>query len=72
MRSSNKGTKGVTLIELMVVIAVLGIVLGFIYSIFISQMRTSAWRAQLADRQQNCQAAMNVMIGDLTKATSIK
>jgi hypothetical protein len=55
----------------MVVIAVLSIVIGLIYSIFISQMQTSSWRARLAERGQNLKAAMNVMTGDLLEAEGI-
>jgi hypothetical protein len=55
----------------MVVIAVLSIVIGLIYSIFISQMQTSTWRTRIAERGQNLKAAMNVMTGDLLQAEGI-
>jgi prepilin-type N-terminal cleavage/methylation domain-containing protein len=69
---SSKGTKGVTLIELMVVITALGIVLGLTYSIFISQLQTSMWRRQLADRKQNLNSAVTIMIQDFLKADLVK
>ncbi len=56
----------------MVVIAVLSIVIGLIYSIFISQVQTSTWRARIAERGQNLKAAMNVMTGDLMRADGIE
>ncbi len=69
--SRSRNSKGFTLVELMVVIAVLSIVLGLVYSIFISQMQTSVWRGQIADRQQNLKGAINIMIGDLLSADSL-
>ena len=69
--TSSSDKRGFTLVELMVVIAVLGIMLTMIYSVFISQMRSHVWRGQVAERQQNLRAAMNLMVSELKMATAL-
>ncbi len=69
--SGFRGKKGFTLIELMVVIAVLAIVMTLVYSIFISQLRAAMWKNQLTDLQENLKGAMNVLQADLRETDAI-
>ena len=48
-----KNIKGFTLIELMVALAILGIVLAGIYSIFNTQHKSYIVQEQVVDSQQN-------------------
>lgn len=63
--------KGVTLIELMVVIGILGLISGLLYSIFISQLRAKTWQDQITEMQQGIRGGMDLMLSDLLKADAI-
>jgi len=51
-------SRGFTLIEVMVAMAIAGITLSVIYAVFISQSKTFAAQSQLVDLQQNLRSSM--------------
>ncbi len=57
--------RGLTLIELMVVLAISFIVIGAVYRAFTSQQRTYTIQDQVAEAQQNARVAMNILMRDL-------
>ncbi len=59
---------GFTLVELLVSMAIVGIVLGAIYSLFISQSRTSSVQEQVVTMQKNLRAAIYFMEGEVRMA----
>ncbi|MBW2058342.1 MAG: prepilin-type N-terminal cleavage/methylation domain-containing protein [Deltaproteobacteria bacterium] len=59
------GKPGFTLIELIVAMAVAGIVLAGAYEVFRAQQRTYMAQDQVAEMQQNARAAMNLLTKDL-------
>lgn len=65
-----KNIKGFTLIELMVALAILGIVLAGIYSIFNTQHKSYIVQEQVVDSQQNVRVAMNMISRDMRNAGS--
>lgn len=54
-------SSGFTLVEVLVSMAIVGIVLGAIYSLFISQSRTASVQEQVVTMQQNLRAAIYFM-----------
>jgi type IV pilus assembly protein PilW len=63
---SNK--KGFTLVELLVAMAITGIVAGAIYTAFQSQQKSYLIQEQVAEMQQNLRAAMDIMVRDIRMA----
>ncbi len=63
---SNK--KGLTLIELLVAMAITGIVAGAIFTAFQSQQKGYLIQEQAAEMQQNLRAAMDFMVRDIRMA----
>jgi len=59
---------GFTLIEIMIAMAVSGIVLGGIYQAYTNQMRVNNTQNQVVDMQQNVRVAMNFMERDIRLA----
>jgi type IV pilus assembly protein PilW len=57
--------KGVTLIELLVALVILGIVIGSIYRLFIVQTRAYTVQDQVVEVQQNVRSAMEILLRDL-------
>jgi prepilin-type N-terminal cleavage/methylation domain-containing protein len=57
--------KGITLIELLVALAILGIVIGAIYRLFIAQTRAYTVQDQVVEVQQNVRGAMELLLRDL-------
>jgi type IV pilus assembly protein PilW len=53
--------KGFTLVEIMVALAVSGIVMAAIYSAYISQQRSSIAQEQVVEMQQNIRAGLEIM-----------
>ncbi len=68
MGSLLRENKGVTLIELLVALAISGILVGAIYRTFIAQQRTYTAQEQVVDMQQNVRAAMNRMTTEIRMA----
>jgi prepilin-type N-terminal cleavage/methylation domain-containing protein len=60
--------KGITLIELLVALAISGIVLAGVYQLFISQTRTYAKQDQVVEVQQSVRTAMEILLRDLRMA----
>jgi type IV pilus assembly protein PilW len=60
--------KGVTLIELLIALIILGAVIGGIYSVFIAQSRAYVVQDQVVEVQQNVRSAMEIMLRDLRMA----
>ena len=62
--AGEKARAGFTLIEILVTLAIVGVLLGFLYQIFITQQRTHQVQEEMADAQQNARVAVQ----ELTKA----
>ena len=60
--------RGLTLIELVVAMAVAGILLAAGYGIFLTQQKTYAVQDQVAEIQQNARVAMNMLARDVRMA----
>lgn len=63
--------KGVTLIELMIVLVIAAVLVGGIYSLFITQHRSYAVQDQVAGAQQDARAALDIMARDIRMAGSL-
>lgn len=63
-----KGQKGFTLAEMMVAVAISGIVLAGVYTAFIAQRQSYDAQEQVTDVQQNTRAAMYMMTRDIRLA----
>ncbi|MEW6490065.1 MAG: prepilin-type N-terminal cleavage/methylation domain-containing protein [Thermodesulfobacteriota bacterium] len=57
---------GFTLVELLVTLAVVGVLLSFVYQIFISQQRSFSIQEEVADAQQNARVALEELTHALT------
>ena len=57
--------KGITLIELLVALAIFGIVIGAIYRLFIVQTRAYTVQDQVVEVQQSVRSAMEILLQDL-------
>ncbi|MEA1867990.1 MAG: PilW family protein [Thermodesulfobacteriota bacterium] len=66
----NKSSKsnGFTLVELLIAMAITGIVSAAIFSTFLSQQKSYLIQEQVAEMQQNLRAAMNMMVRDIRMA----
>jgi prepilin-type N-terminal cleavage/methylation domain-containing protein len=60
--------RGLTLIELLVAVAITGLLVGGIYRTFISQQHTYTVQEQIVDMQQNVRLAINRMTRELRMA----
>lgn len=60
--------KGVTLIELIVVLIIFGVVVGGIYRVFIAQTKAYSVQDQVVEVQQNIRSAMEMLLRDLRMA----
>lgn len=60
--------KGFTLVELMITLAMSGIIVAAIYSAYIIQQKTYYTQGQVVDMQQNLRAAMEVMESEIRMA----
>jgi type IV pilus assembly protein PilW len=61
-------SKGFTLVELMVNIAISGFIVAAIYSAYISQQRTALAQEQVAEMQQNIRAGLDIMENEIRLA----
>ncbi|MDD2542043.1 MAG: prepilin-type N-terminal cleavage/methylation domain-containing protein [Desulfuromonadaceae bacterium] len=68
MRSLLKNKNGFSLVEILVVIAMLGIVMGAVYTLFITHQRTAYTSDETVEVQQNLRIAMDAVTKDLRMA----
>lgn len=60
-----KKNKGITLIELLVALAISGLLVAALYRTFIGQQKTYVAQDQVVDMQQNMRVAISRMMGDI-------
>ncbi len=60
--------KGVTLIELLIALVILGMVAGGIYQVFIAQSKAYTVQEQVSEVQQSVRTAMDIILRDLRMA----
>ena len=63
-----KSNRGLTLVELMIAVAISGIVAGAIFTAFQSQQKSYLIQDQVAEMQQNLRAAMDIMVREIRMA----
>ena len=68
MSPTTNNNKGFTLIEILVALALTGIVLGAIYTAYQSQQKTYIMQESIAEMQQNLRAAMYLMTQEIRMA----
>ncbi len=68
MNKLSKNSCGFTLVELMLTMAVSGIIVAAIYSAYMSQQRTYLAQEQVAEMQQNIRAAIDMMTREIRMA----
>lgn len=61
-------TRGLTLIELLIALAISGILTAGLYGTFIGQQKTYAVQEQVVDMQQNVRAGINKMVREIRMA----
>lgn len=71
MRKYLSGRGGFTLVELLVVTAIMGLVIGAVYSLYLTNMRTAYNQDEVAEVQQNLRIAMDAIATDLRKAGAL-
>jgi prepilin-type N-terminal cleavage/methylation domain-containing protein len=63
-----KEKKGFTLVEILVVVAILGLVMGSIYSIYLTNMKSAYSQEEVVEVQQNLRIAMDSITKDIRMA----
>lgn len=66
-----ENNKGVTLIELLIVLVIAVILVGAVYSLFITQHQSYSVQDQVAGAQQDARAALDIMARDIRMAGSL-
>lgn len=67
-REARPRNSGFTLVELLATLLISGIVLGGIYSVFVSQQRAFAAQEQISEMSQNIRTAMDLMTREIRLA----
>ncbi|TWJ32435.1 PilW family protein [Geobacter argillaceus] len=67
MRSARR-TSGFTLVELLAVMAIFGVVIGAVYSLYLTHQKTAYIQEDLVDLQQNLRIAMDSITRDMRMA----
>jgi len=68
MKCLARNTRGFTLVEILVVLAVFGIIMGAVYSLYITNQRAAYTSDETAEVQQNLRIAMDTISKDLRMA----
>ncbi len=68
MKKNTEKTRGVTLIELMIVLVILSLVMMSIYSLYITHQRTAYTQDEVVEVQQNLRIGMDSMTRDIRMA----
>ena len=68
MLAMTRENKGFTLIEILVALAVSGLVLAGIYQTYLAQQKSYIVQGEIAKMQQNIRAAMFLMVRELRMA----
>lgn len=68
MKRPGPDSRGFTLVELMVVIGIFGVIMGAVYSIYLTHQRNAYSQEELIDVQQNLRIAMDRITRDLRMA----
>lgn len=63
------GRRGFTLVELMIALAMSGIIIAAVYAAFIAQQRSETNQGQVVQMQQNVRAALELMVKEIRMAT---
>jgi prepilin-type N-terminal cleavage/methylation domain-containing protein len=63
-----KEKKGFTLVEILVVVAILGLVMGSIYSVYLTHMKSAYSQEEVVEVQQNLRIAMDSITKDIRMA----
>lgn len=66
--NSHHDNQGFTLVELMITVAISGMIMAAVYSAYLAQQRTATAQRQVVEMQQNIRAAMNVMMQEIRMA----
>lgn len=65
IRHIKSNRKGFSLVELLIAMAITGIVAGAIFTVFLSQQKSYLIQEQVAEMQQNLRAATDIMVRDI-------
>jgi len=68
MEKTGKREKGVTLIELMIVLVIAAVLVGGVYTLFATQQRSYSVQDQVTGVQQDARAALDIMARDIRMA----
>jgi prepilin-type N-terminal cleavage/methylation domain-containing protein len=68
MKSLSRHKNGFSLVEILIVIAMLGVIMGAVYSLFITNQRTAYTSDETVEVQQNLRIAMDTITKDLRMA----
>lgn len=68
MKCHLRTNRGFTLVEVLIVMAMFGVIMGAVYSLYITNLRTSYTSDETAEVQQNMRIAMDVVTRDLRMA----
>jgi len=63
-----RGKRGFTLIEILIVIAIMGLILGAVYSVYLTHQKSAYTQEEVVEVQQNLRIAMDSMTKDIRMA----